>query len=159
MGVIAMSEPNRKRHPSVRPGRAVRMFPGTPVSVERARAFVSRALAGCPARETLITCVSELCTNAIAHTRSGAGGVFTVEVSYPATGTARVAVTDSGSPGLPRRRALDGDVILPPDQELDENGRGLALVAALTSRWGHHPLPGGGRVVWAEATWPIPVPA
>ncbi len=39
-----------------------------------------------------------------------------------------------------------------------EGGRGLAMVAACTSRWGYadaHP----GRTVWAEACWPVPVPA
>ena len=39
-----------------------------------------------------------------------------------------------------------------------EDGRGLALVAACTSRWGYadaYP----GRAVWAEASWPIPVPS
>jgi serine/threonine-protein kinase RsbW len=140
------------RLPVVRPERAVRTFSGTPVSVERARAFVSSVLAGCPARDTLVTCTSELCTNAINHTRSGLGGVFTVEVVFPAVGVARVAVTDAGGPGAP---VLGGGPVLRGG--LDEGGRGLALVAALTSRWGHRPLPSGGRVVWAEATWPVPV--
>jgi hypothetical protein len=39
-----------------------------------------------------------------------------------------------------------------------DGGRGLALIAACTSRWGHadaHP----GRTVWAEASWPVPVPS
>jgi hypothetical protein len=39
-----------------------------------------------------------------------------------------------------------------------EGGRGLAMVAACTSRWGYadaHP----GRTVWAEACWPVSVPA
>jgi len=39
-----------------------------------------------------------------------------------------------------------------------EGGRGLAMVAACTSRWGYadaYP----GRTVWAEACWPVPVPS
>lgn len=113
----------------------------------RARQFVARVLTGCPARETLLTCVSELAANAIEHTASGAGGVFTVEVLRPHAGVALVAVTDGGCGDEPTiRRASD----------LAEGGRGLALVAALSSRWGYRAA-GQGYTVWAEATWPVPV--
>ena len=78
-----------------------RTYRGTPGSVPEARRFVSELLAGCPARETLMMCVSELCTNAIAHTASGRGGVFTVEVDCPRDGVARVAVTDDGGASVP----------------------------------------------------------
>jgi anti-sigma regulatory factor (Ser/Thr protein kinase) len=123
------------------------------------RAFVARALAGCPAREALLNCVSELAANAIAHTASGAGGVFTVEVVRPAAGVALVAVTDAGSPREPamRQQPDSGD-----PWDLAEGGRGLALVAALSSRWGFGDAGAGdgtGRVVWAEATWPVAVRA
>ena len=39
-----------------------------------------------------------------------------------------------------------------------EGGRGLAMVAACTNRWGYadaYP----GRTVWAEACWPVGVPS
>ena len=126
-----------------------RTFRGTPASVPEARRFVAELLAGCPAREVLMTCVSELSANAIAHTGSGNGGVFIVEVDLPRPGVARIAVTDQGGPSLPAAGRLD---------LMAEGGRGLAMVAACTSRWGYadaHP----GRVVWAEACWPVPVPA
>jgi anti-sigma regulatory factor (Ser/Thr protein kinase) len=118
---------------------------------------VTGALAGCPARDALLTCVSELAANAIEHTASGAGGVFTVEVSRPAPGVARVAVTDAGGPREPAVRSSR-------DQEdlggLPESGRGLALVAACSSSWGYRDADEGvGRIVWAQATWPILVPA
>jgi signal transduction histidine kinase len=96
-----------------------------------------------------MTCVSELCANAIAHTASGRGGVFTVEVDCTRNGVARVAVTDDGGPSVPAAgsRGL-----------LAEGGRGLALVAACTSRWGFaEAYP--GRIVWAEASWPVLVPS
>jgi hypothetical protein len=39
-----------------------------------------------------------------------------------------------------------------------EGGRGLAMVAACTSRWGfREAYP--GRTVWAEASWPVAVPS
>ena len=81
------------------PARRARSFPGEPRQVARARAFVAAALAGCPAREALLTCVSELAANAVVHTASGAGGAFTVEVIRPADGVALVAVTDEGGQG------------------------------------------------------------
>jgi anti-sigma regulatory factor (Ser/Thr protein kinase) len=156
-------------YPVLRPAigreRAARVFPGTPVSVERARAFVAAELAGCPARDTLVTCVSELCTNAICHTRSGDGGLFTVEVTRPRGGVACVAVTDAGGAGEPRthpaQRRFGALLEYPADvSDLAEGGRGLSLVAALTSRWGYCPAgPAAGLTVWAEATWPVGVPS
>jgi len=126
----------------------VRTFRGIPASVPEARRFVAELLAGCPAREVLMTCVSELCANAIAHGGSGNGGIFIVEVDLPGPGVARIAVTDEGGPSLPVAGSLD---------LMAEGGRGLAMVAACTSRWGYadaHP----GRTVWAEACWPVPGP-
>jgi hypothetical protein len=117
--------------------------------VPEARRFVAELLAGCPAREVLMTCVSELCANAIAHTDSGNGGTFIVEVDLPRPGMARIAVTDEGGPSLPAAGSLD---------LMAEGGRGLAMVAACTNRWGYaaaYP----GRTVWAEACWPVPVPS
>jgi hypothetical protein len=113
------------------------------------RRFVGELLAGCPAREALMTCVSELCANAIAHTASGRGGVFTVEVDVPCAGVARVAVTDDGGASVPAVRSAG---------PMAEGGRGLAMVAACTTRWGFaEAYP--GRTVWAEAAWPVAVPS
>jgi anti-sigma regulatory factor (Ser/Thr protein kinase) len=122
--------------------------------VSEARRFVAELLAGCPACEVLVICASELCANAIAHTASGQGGVFTVEVGCPRDGVARIAVTDDGGPSLPAAGSLDPMAL----DQMAEGGRGLALVAACTSRWGYadaYP----GRTVWAEACWPVPVPS
>ena len=130
-------------------GPWVRTFRGTPASVPDARRFVGELLVGCPAREVLMTCVSELCANAIVHTASGNGGVFIVEVACPRDGVARVAVTDEGGSSVPSAGALDLAA---------EGGRGLAMVAACTSRWGWvEAYP--GRTVWAEACWPVGVPS
>jgi len=145
-----------------RPGaeHCARVFAGVASQVPEARAFASRVLAGCPARETLMLCVTELCANAIEHTASGAGGSFTVEVARPADGIAYVAVTDAGGDewALPSlgEQAPAADVT-----RLEECGRGLALVAACSSRWGYERAPGSasGCTVWAEATWPVPVRA
>jgi anti-sigma regulatory factor (Ser/Thr protein kinase) len=131
------------------PASRTHSFPGEPRQVARARAFVAAALAGCPAREALLMCVSELAANAVVHTASGAGGEFTVEVIRPADGVALVAVTDEGGEDRPVVRDSEG---------FAEGGRGLAIVEACSSRWGYRDTgAGGGRTVWAEATWPVPV--
>jgi serine/threonine-protein kinase RsbW len=161
---------------AVQPTRPwARTFPGVAASVPEARRFVVGLLAGCPAREVLMICVSELCTNAIAHTASGNGGVFTVEVELPRDGVARISVTDDGGPSLPAAASLGPASVDPASVDsasvdsasvdsaasldlMAEGGRGLALVSACTSRWGYtdaHP----GRTVWAEACWPVPVPS
>jgi hypothetical protein len=96
-----------------------------------------------------MTCVSELCANAITHTASGRGGVFTVTVECPRDGVARIAVTDDGGSSVPAAGAVN---------LMAEGGRGLAIVAACTSRWGFsEAYP--GRTVWAEASWPVAVPS
>ncbi|MFD7446061.1 SpoIIE family protein phosphatase [Streptomyces sp. NPDC059909] len=78
--------------------------------------------------------ISELVTNAVRHSdgpirlRLIRHKVLTVEVS-------------------------DADVSSPRPQSariVDEHGRGLAMVAQLSSRWGTRPV-AGGKVLWAEA--------
>jgi hypothetical protein len=180
--------------PSPGAEHCARVFAGAPEQVARARAFVAGALAGCPARETLVTCAAELCANAVEHTASGAGGLFTVEVVRPADGVAFVAVTDGGSPAEPTVRPLGLPAVAdregeyarvdsavagaspgagdrpgrkgragegPGWEDIAEGGRGLALVVALSSRWGYQDVPGAapGRIVWAQATWPVLVTA
>ncbi len=150
---------------AARPARPwARTFRGVPASVPEARRFVAELLADSPAREVLMTCVSELCANAITHTASGQGGVFIVEVELPRDGVARIAVTDDGGPSLPVVRSMDllaADPLAADLMAADlmaEGGRGLALVAACTSRWGYAQA-GPGLTVWAEACWPVAVPA
>ena len=74
--------------------------------------------------------------------------MFTVAVGRPRDGVAFVAVLDAGGAAEPAAGEAG---------ELAEDGRGLALVAACSSRWGYRHTP-RGRIVWAEATWPVPVP-
>ena len=149
LGSFGPARPDPSTHTHKPLSTTARTFWGTPASVAEARRFVAEFLVACPAREVLLTCVSELCANAIMHTASGNGGVFTVEVDCPRDGVARIAVTDEGSTSVPAAGALD---------LMAEGGRGLALVAACTSRWGYadaYP----GRTVWAEACWPVGVPS
>jgi len=134
-----------------------RIFAGDPAQVAEVRQFVGCLLEGCPARDPLVSCASELSANAVIHTASGQGGFFIVEVACSRGGIARVSVTDAGGPTEPAAGfpvtddASDGDV-----DDLPVSGLGLALVAAAASRWGYSDA-GFGRTVWAEASWPVPV--
>jgi anti-sigma regulatory factor (Ser/Thr protein kinase) len=137
--------------------RWMRVFPGTLEQVGEARRFVACLLEECPARDALVSCASELAANAVVHTASGLGGYFTVEVTCPRSGVARVAVTDSGGPTEPAAGSpVEAD---PVDEDVDDLpvcGLGLALVAASASCWGYYDE-GPGRTVWAEASWPVAV--
>lgn len=82
--------------------------------------------------------VSELVGNAVKH----AGGASTLELTRTAD-CVRIAVSDRGG-GAPQR--------LQPGL-LEEGGRGLFIVATVSSGWGHRPIP-GGKTVWAELTVP-----
>lgn len=79
--------------------------------------------------------VSELVTNAIDAKCGDARLTVTVETD----GAVRIEVEDDAG-GIPRRGVVDASV---------ERGRGLALVAALSSRWGYEKQSRGKRV-WAE---------
>jgi anti-sigma regulatory factor (Ser/Thr protein kinase) len=103
-------------------------IPGRPDHVTHARAFITRALSRLPAVDsdaaTLMT--SELVTNAIQHTRSGAGGMVTVLVTE-LPGGALIEVTDDGAAGAP---IVKSDVYT-------AEGHGLYLVQQLAAQWGY----------------------
>ena len=86
--------------------------------------------------DAAVLAVSELVTNAVVHARTGArlGLVH-------AGGRLRITVEDDV-----------GDCDLRP-REVDEHathGRGLALVEAVSDRWGVEQGPDGGKAIWLE---------
>jgi anti-sigma regulatory factor (Ser/Thr protein kinase) len=82
--------------------------------------------------------VSEIFSNSIRHSRSGAPGEMVAVIS--GGGIIRVEVTDRAGPGTPELRPADRDA---------EGGRGLQLVAALAVRWGSRRR-GGRMLTWFE---------
>jgi two-component sensor histidine kinase len=80
--------------------------------------------------------VSELVTNSIEHADTSSVRVMLVH----ATGTLRLDVTDEDVVSLPVRAQADVD---------DIRGRGLAIVEALSERWGVH-VAGCVKTVWCE---------
>lgn len=109
-------------------------------SVPAARRFAYETLAGWGLAgsgrgDDVMLCVSELATNALLH-GVPPGRHYRVFLRYDGS-VLRVEVHDSG-PGVPR---IVGEV--------DEGGRALLLVAALSDKWGvgERDL---GKVVWCE---------
>jgi Histidine kinase-like ATPase domain len=120
-----------------------RVFPGHQQELSGLRRWLSSLLPECPARDDVLSIVTELATNAIQHTASGRdGGWFAVEVTWHES-VVQVAVADGGGPAEPR-------VVDEPD---GERGRGLLLVHGLSVRTG---FTGDqrGRLVWAQIAWP-----
>lgn len=96
----------------------------------------------CPDAEL---CVSELLANVITHL--GEGTPVTLRVIGSGSGRAartRVELTDPDPDGHPVRRHATGT---------DESGRGLALLAAVSLRWGVR-REAVGKTVWAELPRP-----
>jgi serine/threonine-protein kinase RsbW len=95
-----------------------RIFEATPEQVGVARRFLADCLGGAPETSDAITCLSEIASNAVLHSRSARpGGQFGVRVRR-APGWLWVEVTDEGGPW---RREIPGDT----------HGRGLQVVQML----------------------------
>jgi anti-sigma regulatory factor (Ser/Thr protein kinase) len=98
--------------------------------------------------EELILCLSEALTNAITHAVHGE----TVTVcAWSDHAVVHVEVMDCDG-RLPRAE-VPAEVTLPepppPEHQLEEHGRGLYLIEALSSRWGVEAKP-PGKCVWFE---------
>lgn len=116
-----------------------RVFLPVPEAVVSSRRFVMSVLerlgAGCLVHDAALI-VSELATNAVQHARSP----FRVSVDESA-GTVCISVQDVGE-GHAKQRVGVGDL-----HAID--GRGMAIIEALSRRWGCDSLQ-DGKVVWAE---------
>jgi DNA-binding NarL/FixJ family response regulator len=111
-------------------------------SVRLARRFVAARLSewGLESiRDDALLVTSELAANAITH----ADSACRLRVSLTPT-TLRIDVIDTGS-GTPEPQ---------PPSATEEHGRGLHLVAAVTTAWGLEMVPDDGKVVWAELARP-----
>lgn len=103
-----------------------RTFPGDAQQISAARALVADFLYGYTAADDAVLLVSELCTNAVAHSASGLpGGTFTVRARLCGA-YLHAEVEDRGS-------AWDGDLsaAMPP--------HGLYLLRALSTACGARP--------------------
>ena len=110
-------------------------------SPRAARAFVSRRLREWDYDEATVEVVelltSELVTNVLRH----AAGDAALSVDADGGGV-RVSVSDTG----------DQRPVRQPENLESEDGRGIAIVDSLASRWGVDSHPSGGKTVWFRAT-------
>ncbi len=115
-------------------------IPGHPGQVAAARTFVSRTLGSHRVGaddDTATLLTSEIVTNAIRHTKSGAdGGTVTIVVIGVPRGVL-VEIIDDGSASTP---SVKGDLYA-------AEGHGLFLVQHLAAQWGYLRDP-AGTTVW-----------
>jgi anti-sigma regulatory factor (Ser/Thr protein kinase) len=95
--------------------------------------------------------VAELSANAVRHGHVAGRDFHVLLTAAPATGTVRVEVSDTRGERLPHTPSVTSE-----DDDTQDGGRGLLLVAALADRWGCSPRATGGpgKTVWAECTVP-----
>jgi serine/threonine-protein kinase RsbW len=145
---VAVTIPARQAVPAERafdPDVVSVTYPGTPVSVSAGRHRTRSILAGSPRVDEAELVAAELMTNAVRHSASGqAGGTFTLTVRQR-PGWARIEVQDLGD-GQWRAPAPAGD-------DSAEEGRGLAIVAALADDFGHEAAEGRMQTCWAALAW------
>ncbi len=132
------------------------VLPASPPSVKLARSWVSKILEEI-GREDLVDAaqlgVSELVTNALIHSQPPLSVRVRGTVDHP-----RIEVVDS-SPVPPQRTP-----VAPEPEEVDELnvttfGRGLDLVAMMSSRWGSDLAHDGrSKSVWFEPAGDSPLP-
>jgi serine/threonine-protein kinase RsbW len=133
--------------PSLRIAWWTRHFRGGADQVPEVRHWLEDLLPDCAARADVVLLASELCANAIAHSRSGeAGGQFSVDIDW-APALARVVIGDQGSAKAPVAAGRTGTSV-----QLGESGRGLLLVDEVADDWGTASRP-NRRWVWADVRW------
>lgn len=103
-------------------------FDGQASRVAEAHQFTVEALGDAPGVDLVELVTSELATNAIQHSESGLpGGRFTLHLAEFADRW-QIRIDDAGSKFEPE--------IPPGVKAWNESGRGLAVVASLSARWG-----------------------
>ncbi|WP_194906244.1 ATP-binding protein [Catenulispora rubra] len=136
-------------------------FDGRPEHVSEVRKFTRKVIGDYKGADLVELVASELAGNAVRHSDSGEpGGQFTLHLAtFP--NRWQVRVDDAGGP---RELHVCEPKPIESIDDLDafgdevEAGRGLALVAAVSSQWG---VLGdqAGRAVWVEILKPREIPA
>jgi anti-sigma regulatory factor (Ser/Thr protein kinase) len=140
---LLQHRPHPLQLPQVHPPRAVLELAALPTAPSRARAWTRQVLWEWQSpvlSDTAELVVSELTTNAMLASRCLGRPLIRLTLTLD-HGELAIAVHDY-CPGVPEPGNVGDD---------DENGRGLLLVEAVSSRLGWYPFEDGtpGKVVWA----------
>jgi anti-sigma regulatory factor (Ser/Thr protein kinase) len=120
------------------------VLPGGPRSVPVARCCVKEILIAAGHKDVadVQLLVSELVSNAIAHTASQlSGGRIVVSIAELGPDMAHIEVIDEGADTVPRPRISEAD---------DCTGRGLWLVSQLSAKWGVRTSSPECGAVWVD---------
>ena len=136
-----------------------RRYPGTTSELARMRSDLAADLRGFAPDtvDAVLLCGSELFTNCLKYTASGRSGGRVVRTLWAIGGRVCVGFTDDGGTGgrVPRIPYARTD----EEWALAEGGRGLLLIEATATVWGHRPVCDCcdlGRHTWAAFTLPDP---
>lgn len=125
-------DPPRETYTYAPYGTRKREFPGKEISIPIARKWAREVLTGritAPVLDDVLLLLSELVTNAVAHSDSGRtpGGQVMVRMTH-SPGDIHVEVTDGGS-------ATSTPTVRMPESN-EDGGRSLWLVNLLATTWG-----------------------
>lgn len=140
-----MTSPTRVAARPINKAIFERAYLGDPAQVSLVRRDLAAILDGCPMADELTLLASELCTNAIVHSRSGdEGGSFTVHAEVQPADFAWVEVEDQGGPWK-------------YEETSDDRPHGLDIVQAIAGdgNWGIDNDGSHRRVVWVWLDWPV----
>jgi serine/threonine-protein kinase RsbW len=130
--------------------RYTRSYPGRPDQIRLVRSFLREVLADWPRADDAVTIASELATNSVLHSRSGApGGTFSIRAEVSGRACTCISVHDNG-----------GHWELGVCEVQPEHGLDVVEAMAGPGNWG---ITGdsSGHLVWACLPWADPgdVPA
>lgn len=121
-----------------------RTYPGHPSQVAQVRRDIREITADCPFADDVILVASELCTNAVLHSRSGwPGGRFTVLATVYPGQSVWVEVIDQGGNWHARLH-----------EDEPRHGLDIARAVAGSSNWGVDGDSSAGWIVWVRLHWP-----
>ncbi|WP_165978573.1 ATP-binding protein [Actinomadura darangshiensis] len=132
-----------------------RVYPGRLDQVPQARSWSAMLLADTDCADDAALIVTELCSNALLHTRSGEPkGWFGVEITRGRQ--ARIAVHDLGGRPAPPMAVTTSPQPGEEQDALAEHGHGLQAVRELAIQIGVSGSPDSGHTVWALLTMDRP---
>lgn len=145
VAVLVLQHPARRGPESELFHNAALDLLGGVEAAPRARAFASGVLTSWRFPPDLhdlgVLATSELVANSLQH------GVPPMRLRLRRTDRRLIVEVTDGDDHLPRRRRAE---------PADEVGRGIAIVATISSSWGSRRTPGGGKSVWCEFALPKP---